>query len=120
MNTYGERLKKARNMKKMSRQHLAELCGISSKTIQNYESGKISPNRIDVSQKFAEALGVTVDYLINGESDKSEPTKADIEAILAQTSALFAGGKLSQHEQLQFINELQTIYLDAMNRSGNQ
>ena len=62
MNTYGERLLNARKSKGMTRNDLAQLCGISSKTIQNYEMGKITPNRIDVSQKFAEVLDV---YNIN-------------------------------------------------------
>ena len=117
MDTYGDRLKIARKKKNLTRVQLAKLCGITDKTIQNYESGRITPNRIDTSQRSAEVLDVTVDYLVNGEPEETEPTKADIEAVLAQTSALFAGGKLSEDEQLEFINELQTIYLDARRRS---
>lgn len=115
MNTYGERLLNARKSKGMTRNDLAQLCGISSKTIQNYEMGKITPNRIDVSQKFAEVLDISVDYLINGSKEETELTSEDKEEILSHASALFAGGKLSEDEQLAFINELQTLYLKAKN-----
>ena len=120
METYGDRLKKARTEKGLSRPQLAKLCGISVKTIQNYETGFRQPNRIDTSQKFAEVLDVTVDYLINGGSASDELSDDDKEEILANASALFAGGRLSEDEQLAFINELQTLYLDAKKRLKDQ
>ena len=43
-------------------------------------------------------------------------TEEDKTEILSHASALFAGGKLSEDEQLAFINELQTLYLDAKKR----
>ncbi len=119
MDTYGDRLLNARKAKKMTRSELSALCGISTKTIQNYEMGRVTPNRIDVSQRFAEALDISVDYLINGESESDELSQDDKEEILANASALFAGGKLSEDEQLAFINELQTLYLDAKKRLKN-
>ena len=120
METYGDRLKQARIEKGLSRPQLANLCGISVKTIQNYETGFRQPNRIDTSQKFAEVLGVTVDYLINGNTDNDDLTEEDKSEILSHASALFAGGKLSEDEQLAFINELQTLYLDAKKRLKDQ
>lgn len=120
METYGDRLKQARLDKKMSRPQLAKLCGISVKTIQNYETGFRQPNRIDISQRFAEVLDVTVDYLVNGETSDSDLTEEDKNEILEHASALFAGGKLSEDEQLAFINELQTLYLDAKRRLKEQ
>ena len=120
METYGDRLKQARIEKGLSRPQLAKLCGISVKTIQNYETGFRQPNRIDTSQKFAEVLGVTVDYLINGDIDNDDLTEEDKSEILSHASALFAGGKLSEDEQLAFINELQTLYLDAKKRLKDQ
>ena len=120
METYGDRLKQARIEKGLSRPQLAILCGISVKTIQNYETGFRQPNRIDTSLKFAEALDVTVDYLINGKTPNDELTEEDKAEILSHASALFAGGKLSEDEQLAFINELQTLYLDAKKKSNEQ
>ena len=113
MSSYGERLLKARKKKERSREELGKLCGITGRTIQNYELGHVTPNRIDVSQRLADVLDISVDYLIYGEKEETELTEEDKKEILAHASALFAGGKLSDEEQLAFIYELQTLYMKA-------
>ena len=113
MSGYGERLMKARKEKELSREELGKLCGITGRTIQNYELGHVTPNRIDVSQRLADVLDISVDYLIYGEKEETELTEEDKKEILAHASALFAGGKLSDEEQLAFIYELQTLYMKA-------
>ena len=75
--------------------------------------GHVTPNRIDVSQRLADVLDISVDYLIYGEKEETELTEEDKKEILAHASALFAGGKLSDDEQLAFIYELQTLYMKA-------
>lgn len=113
MSSYGERLLKARKKKELTREELGKLCGITGRTIQNYELGHVTPNRIDVSQRLADVLDISVDYLIYGEKEEPELTDEDKKEILAHASALFAGGKLSDEEQLAFIYELQTLYMKA-------
>lgn len=113
MSSYGERLMRARKEKELSRDELGKLCGITGRTIQNYELGHVTPNRIDVSQRLADVLDISVDYLIYGEKEETELTEEDKKEILAHASALFAGGKLSDEEQLAFIYELQTLYMKA-------
>ena len=113
MSSYGEQLLKARKKKELTRVELGKLCGITGRTIQNYELGHVTPNRIDVSQRLADVLDISVDYLIYGEKEETELTEEDKKEILAHASALFAGGKLSDEEQLAFIYELQTLYMKA-------
>ena len=113
MSSYGERLMRARKKKELTREELGKLCGITGRTIQNYELGHVTPNRIDVSQRLADVLDISVDYLIYGEKEETELTEEDKKEILAHASALFAGGKLSDDEQLAFIYELQTLYMKA-------
>lgn len=113
MSSYGERLMRARKEKELSREELGKLCGITGRTIQNYELGHVTPNRIDVSQRLADVLDISVDYLIYGEKEETELTEEDKKEILAHASALFAGGKLSDEEQLAFIYEIQTLYMKA-------
>ena len=113
MSSYGERLMRARKEKELSREERGKLCGITGRTIQNYELGHVTPNRIDVSQRLADVLDISVDYLIHGEKEETELTEEDKKEILAHASALFAGGKLSDEEQLAFIYELQTLYMKA-------
>ena len=113
MSSYGERLMRARKEKELSREELGKLCGITGRTIQNYELGHVTPNRIDVSQRLADVLDISLDYLIYGEKEETELTEEEKKEILAHASALFAGGKLSDDEQLAFIYELQTLYMKA-------
>ena len=91
MSSYGERLLKARKKKELTREELGKLCGITGRTIQNYELGHVTPNRIDVSQRLADVLDISVDYLIYGEKEETELTDEDKKEILAHASALFAG-----------------------------
>ena len=74
MSSYGERLLKARKKKELTRVELGKLCGITGRTIQNYELGHVTPNRIDVSQRLADVLDISVDYLIYGEKEETSLT----------------------------------------------
>ena len=60
MKTTGDRIFELRKQKGYSREALAKLCGISSKSIQNYENNSRVPV-IDNIKKIAEALGTSVD-----------------------------------------------------------
>ena len=42
MSSYGERLLKARKKKELTRVELGKLCGITGRTIQNYELGHVT------------------------------------------------------------------------------
>ena len=39
------------------------------------------------------------------------------QAILDQAAAMFAGGDLSDEDQIAFLNEIQTLYLDSIKRA---
>ena len=118
MKTTGDRILELRKRKGYSREALAKLCGVSSKSIQNYENGSRVPI-IDNIKKIATVLETSVDYLIKGvEVDLSTEalTQEEMEEIKERTSALFAGGKLSEEAKLKFLQELQDIYIDARRR----
>ncbi|ABP67680.1 transcriptional regulator, XRE family [Caldicellulosiruptor saccharolyticus DSM 8903] len=63
MNLFRFRLKELREEKNISRSDLAEILGVSTQTIANYENGHREPN-FDTLLKIADYFGVTVDYLI--------------------------------------------------------
>ena len=118
MKTTGDRIFELRKQKGYSSEALAKLCGVSSKSIQNYENGSRVPI-IDNIKKIATVLETSVDYLIKGvEVDLSTEalTQEEMEEIKERTSALFAGGKLSEEAKLKFLQELQDIYIDARRR----
>ena len=68
MNTYvtGTAIKQLREARKMTQAELAEIIGVSSKTVSKWETAKGLPD-ISLLQPLAEALGISVIELMNGE-----------------------------------------------------
>lgn len=64
----GELAKSLRKGKGLNQSELAELCGVHSVTISNWETGKKAPEANNVN-KLAEVLGVTTDYLMGRTND---------------------------------------------------
>ena len=68
MNTYvtGNTIKHLREKRNMTQAELAEIIGVSSKTISKWETAKGLPD-ISLLQPLAQALGISVIELMNGE-----------------------------------------------------
>lgn len=58
--TISARILELRKQKGFTQRELAERCGVSRRTIQAIEAGKINP-RIDILNAIAEALGQSID-----------------------------------------------------------
>lgn len=67
--TIGNRIKKLRIHYELSLIDFSALCGVSSTTIHNYESGKWETPNIVTLYKIVELLGTTIDWLKNGNGE---------------------------------------------------
>lgn len=122
---FGEKIRTLRKQHKMTQPDLAAALGVSLRTLQNYETGNSSPHKQEVYQKLAELFGCNLDYLLTSNEsfilDASAQYGArgakQAQAILDQTAALFAGGELTEEDQLAFINEITTLYFDSKKRA---
>lgn len=74
MSTFSVRLKQLRGQRRMKQEQLASLTGITTRSIQNYESGSRMPNSLEITEKLAAALGVTTTYLL-GEEEETTPVR---------------------------------------------
>ena len=82
MSSFENRLKMARNDKKLSQQQLADMVGIHLTNIGRYERGEANPTA-NILNKLASALDVTPDFLINGTTnDKADGTISDQELLI--------------------------------------
>ena len=128
--TFGEKLKKARLALNLSQSEVAELTGISERSIYTYEQTGTMPRSSNV-RKLAAALNVSVSYLLDEE--ETDPRKnADQEIfianaknqfgykgareatdILSRASALFAGGELDDTAKDLFFQSLMEVYLES-------
>jgi len=64
LNTFGEKLKKARKSKRLRQADLARNIGISQTTVANYEGGVRFPKEA-ILKKLSEELEVSLDYLLS-------------------------------------------------------
>lgn len=75
--------------------------------------------------KLAEIFDVSVDYLRTENEEFITDAKerfgsrgeAQAKSILEQTQQLFAGGSLSEDDEIAFLREMQRIYLDSKERA---
>ena len=105
----------------LTQAELAKAISVSLRTITNYETGNRYPKKREVYGKLAQVLNVDVNYLLTeNEEFITEATEkygfrgtAQALEVLEQAKALFAGGDLSEDDQLAFLHEIQGLYLES-------
>ena len=128
MNSFPGKIRNARANLDMNQSRLAELVGVSQRSITAYERGKAIP-RGNVVRKLAQALHISVEYLMNDAVDDPHAGLAneefinnardlygergvkDADMLLEQNKALFAGGDLSQEAKDAFFEALMVAYV---------
>lgn len=126
--TNGDKIKALRTAQHMSMAELARRASMSDRAIRYIESNQREPS-VDAIQKIAAALGVTTDYFMDEATFQQELNDdlfyadvhkkygsrgvAQAKKIKEQTTALFAGGELSEEDQAAFIKEMEELFLDA-------
>lgn len=121
-------IKALRTAQHMSMAELARRASMSDRAIRYIESNQREPS-VDAIQKIAAALGVTTDYFMDEATFQQELNDdlfyadvrkkygsrgvAQAKKIKEQTTALFAGGELSEEDQAAFIKEMEALFLDA-------
>jgi len=62
--TFGERLKRYRELAGLSQNELAKRARVSRPTISNVESGKYGGMNVENARRIARVLGITLDQLV--------------------------------------------------------
>ncbi len=123
--TFGEKIRALRKGKNMSQTQLGNEIGASLRTVRGWEMEGRCPKNRDVYQKLADVLDCDISYLMSEDDafvfdmkkEFGSRGAAQARAILEQTSALFAGGALSEEDQLQFVMDIQTLFLDSKRKA---
>ena len=123
--TFGEKVKELRTLHGMSQEALAKAIGKSRRTVIGYETGTVYPRLRETYVKLAQVLDTNVDYLRTENEEFMEEVSSKygrrgvVQAhdILEQTQQLFAGGTLSDDDEIAFIQEIQRLYLDSKERA---
>ena len=104
--TFGEKVRELRNRKGYSQEKLAELAGVTKRTVRNWETEGKYPRNQALYEKIARALDCSEEYL-RGEQELFLTRAAEeygtrgqqqAQAFLDNTRAMFAGGDLSPED----------------------
>ena len=130
MGSFGEKMQAIRIEKKLSQTELAEMVGVSRRSIFAYENGTATP-RERVIRKIASALGVTTAYLTNPEEEDVNADRIKDEAIMQverefgtratrefkemgqKVAGAFAGGDIPQEDKDALFEILMDAYVTA-------
>ena len=127
---FGEKIRTRRLVLGIQQSELAQMVGVSERTIYSYEQREASPRR-NVIRKLAHALQVSVAYLVNDE--ETDPTKdldidifldtaeetfgsrgaREADLLLHRVNALFAGGDLDDAAKDIFFQDITAAYLEV-------
>lgn len=135
--TFSDKIKRSREVVKLTQLELAKAVGVSQRTIASYESGGARARR-STTEKLANALKVSVEYLSddsctnpleNIENDEYiDQARAlygtkgvrDMEELLRENTALFAGGELSQEQKDYFFQAIMTAYVTCKQEASKK
>lgn len=122
---FGEKLKQARLNAHMTQEALGEAAGLSKRTIINYETCRRYPRERQIYGVLAEILRIETNYLLTEDEEfiteaaSKYGARGETEAreLISRSAALFAGGELDDDDKLNFLIEIQQLYLDSKERA---
>ena len=135
--TFSDKIKRAREVAKLTQNELAHEVGVSQRTIASYESGGARARRSTI-EKLARALKVSVKFLSDdtctdplADIEKDEyidqarelygaKGARDMDTLLADNAALFAGGELSQEQKDAFFQAVMTAYVTCKEEASKK
>lgn len=130
MKSFGAKVKEQRGNLGLSQKQLAEKAGMGIRTITSYELGERKPYQAQL-YKLAKALEVSTEYLQNDNIEdpsygldrmeyvedmrKNSGTRKalDLQKMLAENTALFAGGTLSEEAKDAYFQAVAEAYYDC-------
>ena len=128
--TFGEKIKEARLAMNLSQTELAQITGISERSLYTYEQLGTLPRKRNI-RKLAEALHISVSYLLDeDETDTQSHIDNDMfimearekfgskgakeaQDVLGRVNSLFAGGDLDDEAKDVFFQAVMAVYMDS-------
>jgi transcriptional regulator with XRE-family HTH domain len=118
---FGDKIKEQRKKAGLYQEDVAKAIGVTKRTLINYEGGISYPQDRSVYIRLAEFFKVDVNYFLTEDEEfltmaaenygKRGQDQANV--ILKQAAALFAGGELSETDQLAFLHNMQALFLES-------
>lgn len=128
--TFGEKVKEARLTLNLSQTELAQMTGISERSLYTYEQLGTLPRKNNI-RKLAEALHISVSYLMDDEETDTQSNldkdlfiasaresfgykgAKEAQEVLGRVNSLFAGGELDDDAKDVFFQAVMAVYMDS-------
>lgn len=110
---FGEKVRQLRTEKKLSQTELGKLCGLSLRTIRNYEVAGRYPKKREVYSKLAFALGCSINYLLAENEDidnRNLPSASRTENLINEITSFFADNEISDDDKDSVMRTLKASY----------
>ena len=127
--TFGEKIKLLRKQNNITQTQLAELTGVSLRTIINYEKYDKKPKQPEMYELLAKALNTEVSELQNTKGDyvsitKKKLTKTQqtpVDFLSAEINRIFASDKVSDEDKLTLLlNVEKSFWKHNLKRKTNK
>ena len=123
----GELIKKIRKEKGYTQSDLADIIGVSPKTISKWETGAGIPD-ISILKKLSEEFEITIDDLLEGTSSNNKQKKKNkkvyilIIAILIISTFLIINiiNKSNKMKEIEECTVIRTYYIDNVSNSNDE
>jgi DNA-binding XRE family transcriptional regulator len=107
-----------RGLAKLTQETTAEMLGVSFRTYQYYESGKIYPRKPEIYKRVAELFDTDANLLISdddryvmGAAERGgSKSKREVQALVSEVGGLFAGGDLSDDDKDKVMKTINDLY----------
>ena len=118
---FGQKVQEQRKKAGLLQQQLADKLGITKRTLANYEGGNSYPQNRSLYTKLSEIFNVDINYFLTEDEEfltqaaqmYGKRGQAQAQIILDQAAALFAGGELSEKDEIAFLHDMQAIFLES-------
>lgn len=119
--SFGKKLKKLREEKKITQEELANILGLTGKTISNYEVKGLKPRKIEIYEKLADFFEIDINYLltpqdcfiINTSEKFGYKSAKDALHLVENMAGLFAGGELPEEDKDILFEAISEAYWQA-------
>lgn len=120
--TFAEKLRMLRKRKGYTQQELADIIGVTPRTLINYEMGKCCPKQTELYMKLASVFNIDMEDLItdtdlaakeNGKEENAESAAKEMRKLIARMNGLFAGGQLSEDDRDKVMYAITDMYWKA-------
>ena len=118
---FSEKLKKARIAKQLSQKELAEATGLTTRTIQNYETTKRLPKSRKTYKKLADTLGIreedlmdeNTEFVLQASTQYGRRGGQQAWGLVADLKAMWAGGEMEEEDMDEIMRAVQEAYWEA-------